>query len=39
MRRLLPYLSGSIVAGLTGFSITGVLILTQHALAAASPLV
>lgn len=39
MRRLLPYLSGPIVIGLSGFSITALLILTRHALAAASPLI
>lgn len=38
MRRLLPYLSGTFIAGLSGFSITGLLVLTQHALAAASPI-
>lgn len=39
MHRLLPYLSGSIAIGLAGFSITSILILTRHALAAAGPLV
>lgn len=34
MRRFMPWLSG-----LSGFSITAALILTRHALAAASPLV
>lgn len=39
MRRLMPFLLGPVVTGLSGFSITAALILTRHALAAASPLV
>ena len=38
MRRFMPYLAGPIVTGLSGFSITAILVLTNHALAAASPL-
>ena len=39
MRRFMPLLAGQIVAGLSGFSITAVLLLTRHALAVASPLI
>ena len=38
MRRFMPYLSEPIAAGLGGFSVTAILILTRHALVAASPL-